>query len=313
MGQNKLRFFVFVAIAALALVGIFYFPKMRASKSPEKQAAAQPEKALAIIDAHLHTRFSGKANRFSGINYTEESLIREMKDNGIVGAVSLSHDWKEENKAVPNQKIIQCAGIRDKVEDKARLEADLAKGRYRCLKIYLGYVRQFADHPNYQVVYQLARKHKVPVVFHTGDTSDSDALLKYTDPVQIDELAVLNRDITFVIAHLGNPWVESAAEVVYKNENVYADISAFLVGDGTKIADDRWDEYAIKPVKWAFGFIEDPTKLMFGSDWPLVDMKSYIKAMKKAIPEEHWQDVFYNNAMRVYKIPDLPPATGAER
>ena len=39
------------------------------------------------------------------------------------------------------------------------------------------------------------------------------------------------RRSTFVIAHCGNPWIESAAEVAYKNPNVYIECSAMLTGD----------------------------------------------------------------------------------
>ena len=42
---------------------------------------------------------------------------------------------------------------------------------------------------------------------------------------------------------------------------------------------------------------------MFGSDWPLVSMKPYVEAYKRAIPKEHWKAVFYDNAARVFKFP----------
>jgi hypothetical protein len=55
--------------------------------------------------------------------------------------------------------------------------------------------------------------------------------VKFSHPLTIDEVAVDHPDITFVIAHAGNPWIESAAEVAYKNPNVYLDGSAFVIGD----------------------------------------------------------------------------------
>ncbi|HVK60725.1 MAG TPA: amidohydrolase family protein, partial [Bdellovibrionales bacterium] len=214
-------------------------------------------------------------------------------------AMSISPNY-EEGISPSKLKLIHCAGVGGKTVEVARLEKGLKSKQFGCIKIYLGYVHQYATHPNYHVAYRLARKYKVPVVFHTGDTSTSDALVKYSDPLQIDEIAVQYRDVKFVIAHLGNPWVETAAEVVYKNENVYADVSAFLVGKQEYEPKEQWDEYVVKPIKWAFGFIEDPSKLMYGTDWPLQPMKPYIQAVKKAIPQEHWKDVFYNNALKVY-------------
>jgi uncharacterized protein len=62
------------------------------------------------------------------------------------------------------------------------------------------------------------------------------------------------------------------------------------------------DEVATKPIAWVFGYLEDPRKLMFGTDWPLTSMKPYLDAYKKAIPQEHWKAVFHDNAVRVFKL-----------
>ena len=98
-------------------------------------------------------------------------------------------------------------------------------------KIYLGYVHRYAYDPVYRPYYEFAGKYKVPVVFHTGDTASKRAKLKYADPLTVDEVAVDYPNTTFVIAHCGNPWIESAAEVAYKNDNVYLECSALLTGD----------------------------------------------------------------------------------
>jgi len=41
---------------------------------------------------------------------------------------------------------------------------------------------------------------------------------------------------------------------------------------------------------------------MFGTDWPLVSIKPYVEAHKRAIPKEHWRAVFHDNAVRVFKL-----------
>jgi predicted TIM-barrel fold metal-dependent hydrolase len=46
----------------------------------------------------------------------------------------------------------------------------------------------------------------------------------------MDEVAVDHGDVRFVLAHLGNPWLIDAAEVIFKNPNVWADLSGLLVG-----------------------------------------------------------------------------------
>ncbi len=256
-----------------------------------------------IIDAHVHVRFSGKRNRFSLIVDSRETFLKEMADNHVVGAVA-HKQFNEEWHDLKAQHVIYCP-ILGSVVDVKKLEAGLREKRYSCIKVFLGYVPQYANDKRYDPAYRLAEKYHVPVVFHTGDTDDSDALLKYADPMAIDEVAVKYRKVTFVIAHLGNPWVQTAAEIVYKNDNVYADVSAFLIGDLTRKSPEDIEEYVVKPIRWAYGYVEDPHKLMYGTDWPLTDMKSYIWAVKRAIPRARWRDVFYNNAQTVFKIPGL--------
>jgi predicted TIM-barrel fold metal-dependent hydrolase len=137
-------------------------------------------------------------------------------------------------------------------------------------------------------------------VFHTGDTSSEDAKLKYADPLLIDEVAVDHRGVTFVIAHCGNPWLASAAEVAYKNPNVFLECSALMTGDMDALPRATVDRYVSDAISYVLGFLEDPGKLMFGSDWPLVDLAAYVRAYARAVPREHWEAVFHGNAARVF-------------
>ncbi|MBI1860531.1 MAG: amidohydrolase family protein [Deltaproteobacteria bacterium] len=154
----------------------------------------------------------------------------------------------------------------------------------------------------YTPFYELADAYKVPVVFHTGDTYDKTALVKFADPLGVDEIAVKYPKMNFVLAHMGNPWYHSAAEVIYKNDNVYADASAFIIGNAETYPPEQIDLLLIKPVNFVFNYALNPKKIMFGSDWPLVDIKPYLQAVQRAIPEKDWEDVFYNNAARVFQF-----------
>jgi hypothetical protein len=261
-------------------------------------AAAEPAAPLAVIDAHLHTNFADKPDPTSGLPDTKEQLAAEMRRHNVVGAVSLGHDgdpWVD----LSDLGVVQCIGIGATI-DPARIDVELASGRYRCIKVYLGYVHKYAADPSYEPVYRLAEQHRVPVVFHTGDTDSTGAKLKYADPLTVDEVAVDHPNVTFVLAHAGNPWIESAAEVAYKNRNVVIDGSAFLIGDLSRYPPETIDTYVVRPLRWIFGYVDDPTRLMFGTDWPLTGIGPYLEVFKRAIPKEHWQAVFHDNAARVY-------------
>lgn len=272
----------------------------QAVPSQSSEAGTAPDE-LPIIDAHTHTHFTGKPEPLSGIPQTQEEYFRQWREAGVVGAVAHTdtsgggfHDLKKQN-------VIYCAGIGPR-ENLSRLEANLKSGKYGCLKVYLGYIYRYANDPRYRPLYRLAEKYDVPVVFHTGDTSSAKGKLKYADPLTIDEVAVDHPKMKFVIAHCGNPWIESAAEVAYKNPNVYLECSAMLIGKLDEMPAEKVDAFVVRPISWIFGYVEDPKKLMFGTDWPLTDIKTYVEAYKRAIPKEHWKAVFHDNAARVFKF-----------
>jgi uncharacterized protein len=257
--------------------------------------AKNATKPLQIIDVHTHPEFEpagpGSAADFDA----------QRAKAGVVLAIGLLHSDDGRLPEPRAANTVYCAGVRES-PNLAGLEAGLQRGDYRCIKIYLGYTHQYATDPKYEPVYALAEKYDVPVIFHTGDTDSSKAKLKYADPLTIDDVAVDHPRVTFVIAHCGNPWIESAAEVAYKNPNVFLDGSAFLVGDMAKLPPEQVRRYMVEPISWIFGYVENPEKLMFGSDWPLVDIPSYVEAFQRAIPREHWQKVFHDNAVKVFRL-----------
>lgn len=63
-----------------------------------------------------------------------------------------------------------------------------------------------------------------------------------------------------------------------------------MVGSTSEKPPAWLERYVVEPIAWIFGYVEDPSKVMFGSDWPLVDMASYVAAYKQAIPREHWSE-----------------------
>lgn len=255
-----------------------------------------------IIDVHTHTRFPGGLESNTQIPMTEEQYFKEMKEAGITATISHTGQGGEGyDERLSSKGVTFCAGIGYEVETK-KLEQSLKSGKFKCIKIYLGYVHQFASDPHYEPVYNLAEKYDVPVVFHTGDTYSVKGKLKYADPLTIDEVAVDHPKVRFVIAHLGNPWIDSAAEVAYKNPNVWLEGSALLIGNMSQLPSEQVEEFVIRPVRWTFGYLENPKKLMYGSDWPLNNMAAYVAAFKKAIPPEHWKAVFHDNAAEVFKL-----------
>lgn len=311
-GLVKMNNVVMLAFTLLA----FTLSGCASVKTTPKQTVSSPAKfphGFPIIDAHVHTTFPDANPPKKGLELpvkTEADLLSEFSASGVVAGIAHDfqggHYYKDLRKSPLH--IFHCAGIMNRVDEKF-LRKRFKAGQYRCFKIYLGYAHYFPADPLYRPVYKLAREFHVPVVFHTGDTYDVKGKIKFADPLGVDEVAVDYPDVKFVIAHAGNPWIQSAAEVAYKNANVYLDISAFMIGDMNEQPATKVATYVEGPVRWIFGYVENPKKIMFGTDWPLTKIGPYVEAIKRSIPQEHWRAVFYDNAREVFGFEDIAAST----
>jgi predicted TIM-barrel fold metal-dependent hydrolase len=190
-----------------------------------------------------------------------------------------------------------------RASDLADLRALLGNNRIRGLKLYPGYEPFYVHDPRMRVVYELAGEFGVPVMIHTGDTFDPKGKVKFAHPLEVDEVAVDFREVTFVICHLGNPWVTDAMEVIYKNDNVVGDISGLTLGH----FEERFERFMLQQVNEVLTFAGDPKKLLYGTDWPICDMGSYIRFVRQLeLSEKDTNLILWENTARIFRI-DLPP------
>jgi predicted TIM-barrel fold metal-dependent hydrolase len=97
---------------------------------------------------------------------------------------------------------------------------------------------------------------------HTGDKFSNVSKIRFSHPLNIDEIAVDNPDLIIIMSHLGNPWILDGQEILYNNQNVYADISGLVIGDFT-LSVQRYYTYKIKEL---LSYITMPHHLIYGSD-----------------------------------------------
>jgi predicted TIM-barrel fold metal-dependent hydrolase len=204
---------------------------------------------------------------------------------------------------------LHAVGVMDPARDDAdhlrRAEGALATGYVRALKGYLGYLHYGPEYKGYRPYYEMAERRNVPVIFHTGDTYSPFAKLRYAQPLVVDEVAVDHPRVRFVLAHLGNPWLTDAAEVVYKNVNVWADLSGLAVGEAASFtAEERQETLADArtAVRRAFRYAERPNRFLYGSDWPLAPMASYKTFIAASIPEIYHPLIFEDNARTLFRL-----------
>lgn len=270
---------------------------------------------MKIIDAHTHLHTHPELYRVRdakkiGIDYNLRGFSEETEENNVIASIVIDDTRSDETPtgynsliklAKRNNKIFPVTAINPNLIDEKGVEK-LRKGLEEKLiygiKIYLGYYPIYATDLVYSQFYSMAGEYGCPVILHTGDTYGEEYLVKYAYPLQIDELAVNFKKTNFVIAHLGNPWIRDAAEVVYKNPNVFTDLSAFCIGKVKNVP-----KFVYNDIEYAWEYVNNPDKFLYGSDWPLVKMADYISVIKKAIPEKSHNKVFYENAKRVFRLP----------
>ena len=256
-------------------------------------------------------------------------LRSQMQSSGTTALLGMGHFSEADNDPLGIASTLRVAeslptlcpiGIanptRTDTDHLQRVEAQLATGRVIALKGYLGYVYHGPDSPGYEPYFELAAKYNLPFIFHTGDNWSRAAKVKYAHPLLIDEVAVEHRNVRIVMAHFGNPWCMDAAEVIYKNDNVWADVCAILVGDAAHFARITASGYlrrTVERVRHAIEFTERPDRFMYGTDWPLSPMDVYPTFVRQLFDEEHHAAVFEGNARELFKLPrSAEPLHGRE-
>jgi len=118
------------------------------------------------------------------------------------------------------------------------------------------------DDERYYPLYEEAARLGITVLVHTG-LGPGESYLETCRPVYVDKIAVDFRELNFILAHAGTPWVEEALAVAMKNPNVYVDVSAWQRPARTfPLAFAQ----LLSMAKLLHGGVH---KVLFGSDWPL--------------------------------------------
>ena len=272
---------------------------------------------MKIIDAHLHLfptdedwaeQSAQRVGHHNSIDHLRQEYARLGMVHGVVmGNRSLEvsyHDY-------PGDMFHYCVGLDRSLLGKGsgpvadlpdRVEEHLKRESCCGIKLYPGYNKIWLTDPMYEPIYELAARYDKPVAVHMGLTAHPRAHLKYCHPFALDEAAADNPRTRFVMCHFGNPFLDAAAAVVEKNPNVSADLSGIL--DGRVELDAYFREYAgyAGLLDTWLKAINSWDKLMYGTDWPIVNLEEYIEFIKRLMPEQHWEKVFFHNANRIYGL-----------
>lgn len=264
---------------------------------------------MQCIDAHIH--FLPAADGFvqlaqqAGHAYTQEHLLCEMKRLHISHAIVMGNASLAPSDYDFPQQLHYCIGLDgDWTQDDAveLVEQNLRRDSCVGIKLYPGYNHAYVSDPCYAAFYALAADYDKPVAIHTGATAGGMGLLKYSHPLTVDEAAAQFPQTRFVMCHFGNPWLTDAAAVMEKNDNVFADLSGLLEGQvqlDTLFAENSGYFSLLRT--W-MGYAGGYEKLMYGTDWPLVNLEQYQQFIARLVPERYHEKVFYQTAKHVYGL-----------
>ncbi|MEK4042813.1 TatD family hydrolase [Paenibacillus sp. FSL H8-0048] len=278
---------------------------------------------MKIIDAHVHysniAAFHETAQTLAHIDYTGKGLQEEFRRSGVIAGVGMGvtetvagafpdsaalNPMLLDLSGILPVNLFTCVGINPltlHLEGQLEaLEQSLQRTDVVGIKLYAGYYHFNVGDEIYDPVYKLAAAYGLPVVIHAGLTYADQGLLKYSHPLSMEETFLKHRDITFMLCHLGDPWVMDTAALLEKNPNLYTDLSGWIVGDKAKVDRLLNEQTYTDHFRRALVFAEKYDRLVFGTDWPLVPLDAYITFVKHLVPEACHEDVFYNNALRVF-------------
>jgi len=272
------------------------------------------------VDAHLHlTRWwpniQGTGYR-RDLDFTVSGLVHEMDENGVdYGILIQSNDAPntrdglvEARASVRNSggrfrlvSTVDPTATDPTVEEMLRLWDGVPE--LSGIKLFPGYHPFYPHDRRLDPVYEYAHRRKIPVLIHTGDTMDPHGLIKYGRPIEIDEVAVRFRDVPIVMCHFGNPWIEEAAELVYKNANVYADTSGLLAHPSYPLF-EKMVELCRRRVLEAILQVGSTDRVLYGSDWPLLEIRVARGLVTSLpLPERDLAAVLGGNACRLFGLP----------
>jgi uncharacterized protein len=133
----------------------------------------------------------------------------------------------------------------------------------------------FPDDPLAYPLYEVIAEHRLPALFHTGQTAVGSGqrggggiLLKYSNPMHLDQVAVDFPDMPIVMAHPSVPWQDEALSIAVHKPQVYIDLSG-------------WSPKYFPPqlVQYANTLLKD--KVLFGTDYPALTPERWLADFEK--------------------------------
>jgi predicted TIM-barrel fold metal-dependent hydrolase len=190
-----------------------------------------------------------------------------------------SVDWSS---AVTNDELLEAAAREDVLIPFASIDPHRAGAAAEARRLIADHdVRGFKFHPSLQrffpddrlayPLYEVIAEHRLPAVFHTGQTAvgsgqpgGGGVLLKYSNPIHLDEVAADFPEMQVIMAHPSVPWQDEALSIAGHKPNVWIDLSG-------------WSPkyFPAQLVRQANSLLRE--KVLFGTDFPALTPERWLR------------------------------------
>lgn len=148
-------------------------------------------------------------------------------------------------------------------------------------------------------VYEAAAALGIPALIHTGMSWAPRTPLAQAQPLLLEPAICRFPKLNFVLAHWGWPWVWDANALALKYPNVYLDTSCFYYDGPTEFFQFHFRQQM--PITLLERSLRN--QIVFGSNYPRVEIKNMVKAVKSlGLTEACLDKVLRTNAEKLLGI-----------
>ncbi len=173
----------------------------------------------------------------------------------------------------------------------------------RGLKVGPAYQHFDPSDKKYWPLFARCEELNIPVIWHQGTTFPSQANLRISSPLLLEDLTMAFPNLRMIVAHIAHPWETDLLVLMRKAPNLYADISA--------VHYRPWRYWQTMVTAMEYGVTH---KLILGSDFPSASVDQVIDGLRNInevakspgmpqISEKIQDQIIYENWKRI--VPEL--------
>ena len=256
---------------------------------------------MEIIDAHVHTLECG--TMCSGeINVKFETVRQGLREKGINKALFMPiNDISYQPVKAMNEYMVEV--VKDNKDFVGFIDIDISKVHFhqgikkldaeiikyynkglQGIKIHLQNLSVYADDWRLLSVYRTAGELNIPVTIHCYPGSPP-GLSDHSNPKRIEKMVRSFYKTDFIVAHFGGAKYFHDMPLL-NQENVYFETSGVM-----KELLKYYGKEMVTRVFTEIGF----DSILFGSDYPTVDIDETIEILKEVVPKNQLARVMHKN------------------